>query len=161
MIEIISAFAKTILERGYDSLLEHKGFKRLVGAIKEQIRRELRLNVEIIDESFSAAEVSGKSIEPNKNNTAFGLIKTSTFDSISKGAIPLSVLLSEEIDVKVYPKTNAQYIKYCAKDKKIFELIERTYFRLEVAKAYSQIPNSKIDIGYVKFLMISSIKALK
>jgi len=161
MIEIISTLAKTILERGYESLSEHKGFKRLVRAIKEQIRRELRLNVEIIDESFSAAEVSGKSIEPNKSNTAFGLIRTSTFDSISTGDLPLSILLSEEIDVKIYPKTNAQYIRRCAKDKKLFELVERTYFKLEVAKAYSQIPNSKIDIGYIKFLMISSIKALK
>lgn len=37
MFEIASVFAKSIFERGYDALVQHKDFHLLVAAIKEQL----------------------------------------------------------------------------------------------------------------------------
>lgn len=160
MINIVSALAKGVFEKGYAAFIKHGEFKHLTSAFKEQLRRELRLNLEIIDELIYQSPQS-KSIEANRYIKAFESLRTVYFDSLAAGVVPLSALLSSDIDEKIYSKSNPQFIKNCSNDKSLYQLIERTYFRIEVAKIFSSSPGSNIDTGYLKFLILSSIKALK
>jgi hypothetical protein len=160
MIDIVSSLAKGVFEKGHVAFTKHGEFKYLVSAFREQLRRELRLNVEIIDELILRSPQS-KAIEANQYINAFESLRTGYFDSLAAGVVPLSALLPNEIDEKIYPKSNKQYIKNCSNDKTLHQLIERTYFRLEVAKIFSRSAGSKIDIGYLKFLILASVNALK
>ena len=160
MFEIASVFAKGVFDRGYDALVKHKDFHLLVAAIKEQLRRELRLNVEIISELIPNSN-DYKGIEVIHHNKAFEAMGTTAFDSIASGVVPLSKLLSDEIEPKIYSKTKTIYVDRCKNHKILYQLIEQTYLRIKISKVYSASPGSKLDVEYLKFLLLSSIKALK
>lgn len=160
MVEIASVFAKSIFEKGYDTLVKHKDFNLLVAAIKEQLKRELRLNVEIISELIPNSK-DYKAMEVILYNKAFEAMKTTAFDSIASGVVPLSKLLSSEINPKIYSKTKPGYVGNCKNYKELYQLIEQTYLRIKMSKVYSSSPGSKLDVEYLKFLLLSSIKALK
>ena len=160
MLEIASVFAKSIFEKGYDAILKHKDFNLLVAAVKEQLRRELRLNVEIASE-FIPNSKEYKAMEVINYNKAFEAMRTTAFDSIASGVVPLSKLLSDEIEPKIYSKTKTIYVDRCKNHKKLYQLIEHTYLRIKISKVYSASPGSKLDVEYLKFLLLSSIKALK
>ncbi len=160
MVDIISSLAKSIFEKGYEYVANRKEFQNYKNAVKEQLKRELRLNLEIISEFFPASEYK-QPIAVSQYASAFSLIKTEAFQKISDGEIPLSMLLSEIFDKSVFTTKNKKYLVNCANDEKLNELIERTYFRLTIAMAYRNMPDSKMDVGYLKFLLLSSIKALK
>ena len=160
MLDIVSSLAKSLLEKGYEYVANRKEFQNYQKTVKEQLKRELRLNVEIISEFFPAAEYK-QSITVSQYAPAFSLIKTEIFQKISNGEIPLSLLLYEKFDKALLTTKNKKYLNNCAGDEKLSDFIERAYFRLTVAMAYRNMPDSKMDIGYLKFLLLSSIKALK
>ena len=160
MLDILSSLAKVLLEKGYEYIANTKEFKNYKKSVKEQLRRELRLNIEIISEFFPAAEYK-KPILVSHYASAFSLVRTEVFQKISTGEIPLSLLLSETFDKSVLKTKNKKYLNNCANDEKLHEFIERTYFRLTIAMAYRDMSESKMDVGYLKFLLLSSIKALK
>jgi len=56
MVDIICSLAKGILEKGYEYVANKKEFQNYKNAVKEHLKRELRLNLEIISEFFPAAE---------------------------------------------------------------------------------------------------------
>lgn len=158
MYEIISLITKLVAEKGWEKYLKEADYKSHKKAIREHLKRELRLNIDIIGEFFPTPT---KSISPNQISIVFNALKSSAFDSISQSVIPLSKLLDEEINPQIYSKTNQQYLKRCSNDTHLHNLIERTYFRINISKIYVDFPNTKIDVGYLKFLMLSSAKALK
>lgn len=160
MLDIVASLAKSFLEKGYEYVANRTEFQNYKKAVKEQLKRELRLNVEIVSEFFPAAEYK-QPIAVSQYASVFALIKTEIFQKISNGEIPLSLLLSEPFDKSVLATKNKKYLNNCVNDEKLNELIERTYFRLSIAMAYPNIPDSKMDVGYLKFLLLSSIKALK
>lgn len=120
----------------------------------------MRLNVEIISELIPDSE-DYKGIEVIHHSKAFEAMRTTAFDSIASGVVPLSKLLSNEIDSKIYSKTKSIYLERCKNYKIQYQLIEQTYLRIKISKVYSASPGSKLDIEYLKFLLLSSIKALK
>ena len=160
MLEIASVFAKSIFEKGYHAILKHKDFNLLVAAVKEQLRRELRLNVEIASE-FIPNSKEYKAMEVINYNKAFEAMRTTAFDAIASGVIPFSELLPSEINPKIYSKTKTIYVDRCKNHKKLYQLIEHTYLRIKISKVYSASSGSKLDVEYLKFLLLSSIKALK
>ncbi len=160
MFDIASAFAKGVIEKGYDAFVKNNEFRYFTSAVKEQLRRELRLNIEIVSELIPNSK-NNKSMEVIHHNKAFEAMGTTAFDSIASGVIPLSKLLSDEIDSKIYSKTKSNYIDRCKNYKMLNQLIEQTYLRIKISKVYSASPGSKLDVEYLKFLLLSSIKALK
>ena len=160
MFDIASVFAKGVIEKGYDAFVKNNEFKHFTSAVKEQLRRELRLNVEIISELIPNSK-EHKAIEVIHHNKAFEAMGTTAFDSIASGVVPLSKLLSDEIEPKIYSKTKTIYVDRCKNHKILYQLIEQTYLRIKISKVYSASPGSKLDVEYLKFLLLSSIKALK
>jgi hypothetical protein len=160
MFDITSAIAKGVIEKGYEAFVKNNEYKYLTSAVKEQLRREMRLNVEIISELIPNSK-DYKAIEVIHYNKAFEALRTTAFDSIASGIVPLSKLLSNEIDSKIYSKTKSNYIDRCKNYKMLYQLIEQTYLRIKISKVYSASPGSKLDVEYLKFLLLSSIKALK
>jgi hypothetical protein len=159
MYEVVSLITKFLAEKGLEKYLKTIEFKSHKQTVVEHLIRELQLNISIIDEFFP--DTTSKKLAPNQISHIFNALKTSAFDSISQSAIPLSKLLEEKNNPEVFSTTNKQYLKLCANDSHLHNLIERTYFRINISKIYVEFPNSKIDIGYLKFLILSSTKALK
>lgn len=159
MFDIASVFAKGVIEKGYDAFVKNNEFKHFTSAVKEQLRRELRLNVEIISELIPNS-IDNKAIEVIHYSKAFEAMGTTAFDSIASGVVPLSKLLLDEIEPKIYSKTKTIYVDRCKNHKKLYQLIEHTYLRIKISKVYSASPGSKLDVEYLKFLLLSSIKAL-
>ena len=104
MFEFSSVLAKGVIQKGYDKFVQHIEFKRFIGAGTEQLRRELCLNIEIISE-FIPISKHKTAIEVIQYANAFEEMKTSSFDSIANGVIPLSLLFPNEIDGDIYTKT--------------------------------------------------------
>ena len=160
MLGIVDLIFKEVVDKGYTEYVKNKEFKTHVKAIKERLKLELRLNIEIISAFFPEANYK-ESVAPHEFSKAFNAIRTSAFSSLSDGVIPLSEIFSEKIENKIFYESNQKYKEWCSNDKHLYQLIERTYLKLEVTKAYTDFSESKIDIGYLKFLILSCIKALK
>lgn len=160
MLEIASIVAKSIFEKGYDTFVTSNDFKLLKTAVKEQLKRELRLNVNIITELIPNSS-NYKAVEVIHYYKAFEAMRTTAFDSITSGVVPLSKLLSNELDSKIYSTTKTNYANRCKNYKMLYQLIEQTYIRIKISKVYSSSPGSKFEVEYLKFLLLSSIKALK
>jgi hypothetical protein len=159
VLDFLSLIPKDLISKGYEAYKDRKEFNHLKIAIKEQLRRELRLNIEIIDE-FLPKESQKKIIKIEDYSKQHSALRTSRFAAIANDVIPLSELLSEKINKDNYSKARAEYIKKCAGDTHLHHLVERTYFRLEIAKVYSEGSASSINVGYLKFLVLTSIKSL-
>ena len=156
MIEYFSGVAKTAADKGIDYIISNKRFKLEVEALAEKLKRELKFNIEVIDEIIKQSKL--KNIEDKqKLISMFSLVKNKTFSNIDSGIIPLKFYFPKEISIS----KNEKYFYRMKSIKHLSDLIEKSYLRLELIKFQFNHGGINSDLNYLKFLLLKTIRELQ
>ena len=156
MFDLLIEPTKLLLQTGIESFKKSNELKNLKFAIQDRIQREIKFNEAICDTIA----------KENDDIIKIALIKsfkTSAFDSVNEGSVPLFLLIDGVFDKTVYssnPKLK-KYIYYLESANSIIDLLDRAYYRLHVAKTLADCGKINSDFGYIKFMLSCLAKDIK
>lgn len=135
MWDLLVEPAKTFIKGGLDAFRKSDEIKNLTIAIQDRVRREARFNAAVLDEIGKEDNGQPKNSE-DVRVALVGSLKTSAFDDINNGPIPISLFFSLKLDRDKWPnwKNKEQYLKYTVSDVTQVDLLERIYHRISLGK---------------------------
>lgn len=160
-----------LLEKGIDSFTKSNAARNLRGLVREQIRRELQFNRELLDElartTSDGSELPLWTDEGRK--TLVAAIRISSFRSLDRHLLPLTLFfderLEEERHLEIFEvEPNGTYPPEYGRVKPIHEqceLIERTYRRLAFYRVYGESSPRVPNLPYVRLLVLGSVNSLR
>ncbi len=155
MFDLLFGPAKMLIEKGMDHFKKSEELKNLTFVIKDKILRETRFNLEIVQQLLRRVEAKEKGAQL----ALIKAIRTSAFDELDRGNIPISFLFPSGVDKGNWPKWcdkrvyEERYKKYTKSIDSQADLLERTYHRLYLLKTYAECGEVRGDIDYVCFLL--------
>jgi hypothetical protein len=155
MIEYFTGIAKLVGEKGFDFVIKGKKFDSQCIALGEKVKRELKFNLEVLDEVIKI-NLDDPENKKEKIKNLFSLMKTNTFDEIDAGIIPIRDYFPKTIQIPV----NFQYKQYVKEVKTLSDLLERCYMRLEIIKFHLNHGTVDSDMEYLRKLILLAINEI-
>lgn len=164
MLDLLIEPAKIFFEKGIDAYRKTQEHKNLRVAVQDRIRREVRFNVALLNEFVTEKNGTAK----HEDAIRGGLIKslrTMAFDDADSGIVPMTLFFDEELMTDVWPVRGfeAAQEKYKGWVKSLetqYDLLERTYHRIRIARTFAECGKVHGDIDYIRFLLIACEKSL-
>jgi glycyl-tRNA synthetase alpha subunit len=159
MIELIAPGAfNLILKKGMEWYTKHGEFKNLVQIVQAKIIRETKFNLEVFNEIEKILNNAEDNAE-ERVSCLIQMLRSSAFESIDNGIIPLNKFFPQELKKEFYEVEN--YQNYIKNIKNLSELIERVYFRIDVLKMTREHGETNRNKEYINFLLLKLAKELK
>lgn len=155
MIEYFSEIAKLVAVNGIDYVVNGRKFKSQCRAFEEKIKRELKFNLEVLDEIIKINETDCEQ-KKEKISALLPLLKTKTFDEIDAGIIPIKEYFPKKIEISP-DNEYRHYLKYA---KTLSDLIEKVYARIQITSFQFIHGTVSSNFEYVKKLILLSLKEL-
>ena len=148
ILSLVLPLAHDAIKLGLDVVKKRTDFKNLQILLREQLLREVRLNIEILKEL---------GIDHAKSVI---LLRTGMIEQICEQPLPVSLLfnevISQEVRSTIFGKDGhkTSYVRRISGIKTEADLIERILFRVAVAKLRAENGSEKGDIAYIKRLLM-------
>lgn len=165
MIDLILNGAKYIIDKGYEAYKKSDELDHLRLCVQDRVRRELAFNREILQElcreTSDAVRWTG---EPRKR--LIDSLTTSAFDAVNDGMVPARLLFEKEFDSQQFfgswdgKETPNAYMANVAVISSQVQLLERAYHRIKLYKLYSESPEHKTNVEYLRFLVGKMLQSL-
>ncbi len=162
MWDLLVEPAKTFIKGGLDAFRKSDEIKNLTIAIQDRVRREARFNAAVLDEI--GKEENGQPKHPDDVRVALvNSLKTSAFDDVNNGAIPISLFFSSNLNRDKWPnwKNRDLYLKYTASDSTQVNLLERVYHRINLAKTFAECGKLQGNLDYIRFMLAALDVSIK
>lgn len=162
MWDLLVEPAKTFIKGGLDAFRKSDEIKNLTIAIQDRVRREARFNAAVLDEIGKEENGQPKNSE-DVRVALVGSLKTSAFDDVNNGPIPISLFFSLKLDRDKWPnwKNKEQYLKYTASDVTQMDLLERIYHRISLAKTFAGCGKLQGNLDYIRFMLAALDVSIK
>lgn len=164
MLEFILEPAKIFFEKGIDAYRKTQEHKNLRIAIQDRIRREVRFNIALLTE-FSTEKNGTSKHEDVIRQGLIRSLRTSAFDDADSGIVPLTLFFDEELKsdiwpVKAFDNAQGKYMGWVRALETQYDLLERTYYRIRIARTFAECGKVHGDIDYIRFLLMAFEKSL-
>lgn len=148
ILSMVLPLAHDAVKFGLAEVEKRADFKNLQIVLREQLLREVRLNLEILKEL---------GIDHTKSVM---LLRTEVMQQICEQPLPVSLLfngaVSQEVRSTILGKggQRASYARWISGVKTESDLIERIWFRVAVAKLRAENNSDMGDVAYIKRLLM-------
>lgn len=164
MLDLLLEPAKIFVEKGLDFYKKTQEHKNLRVAVQDRIRREVRFNIALLTEFIT--EKNG--VAKHEETIRGGLIKslrTSAFDDADSGILPLPLFFEDELANEIWPSkgfdiNKEKYKEWLKAVKTQYDLLERVYHRIRIAKTFAECGKIHGDLDYVRFMLIAFEKSI-
>jgi hypothetical protein len=162
MWDLLVEPAKTLIKGGIDAFRKSEEMKNLTIAVQDRVRREARFNATVLDELSKEDNGQAKHADDVKVALVKSL-RTSAFDDINNGAIPISLFFAAKLEKEKWPhwKNKEQYLEYTRSDETQFHLLERVYHRIHLAKTFAACGKLQGNMDYIRFMIAALDSAVK
>jgi hypothetical protein len=159
MLEMLMEPTKKFIAGGIDAFRKSKEHQNLLIAVQDQIRREVRFNSALLQELK-------RSTHKDDMEVRIALIKslrTEAFDNINQGMLPLGLFFEAElVKEDIFPNWGKQdtylgWLKYVITQ---YDLLERVYHRIRLAKTFADCGKTQGDMDYIHFMLIGFEKSI-
>jgi hypothetical protein len=169
MIDILSKIVEVIADKGVDYFRDQTKLRHLRECVRDQIRRELQFNLEVVNEMQRKGD-GGEGLRWGGDARArlFQSIRTASFDALGQHMLPMRAFFEgkfvESEQVRIFQfkdgKPPRHYLRHCQDLNSVELLLERTYQRLHFCRLYQEDGGRRSNLGYLELLLRASVAAL-
>lgn len=162
LLDLFTKPAEIFIKEGIDAFRRSAEAKNLTLAVRDRIRREVRLNNMLLTEVLSEVG-DGWKYEEDIRIRMLCKLSTSAFHEVESGSLPLSIFFDSRLHKKTWPQWNnrEKYMEYCNHLEHLHELVERAYQRAMVAKSFAELGVLQGDSSYLRFLFAALEKEIR
>ncbi|ALB62188.1 hypothetical protein BN137_853 [Cronobacter condimenti 1330] len=162
MFELLLEPAKLFINAGMDSFKKSKELANLKIAVRQRITREIKLNAAVLDEIIK--NYYDKEGAVAEKNALIMALRTRAFDDLNDGAIPVSLLISGDVEHWPAAATKDEkdrYLKYLSSIKTPIDLLDRAYYRIHIARILASSGKCDSDLKYIRYMLTALIVNLR
>lgn len=173
MIEFSAAIAgaiKFIVDRGLGAYKASDERANLRLCVREQVRRELVFNKEVIGELRRQDQEEQPRWEGEGRARLIQALRSAAFDALDEQLVPLEVFFDDELTEGAHERifrsvsTNEALEKQSVRVRDIgtqVELLERAYRRICFYKLYGESGGRRPNLDYLQLLLNGAVESLK
>lgn len=164
MFDVLLEPAKIFVEKGLDAYRKTQEHKNLRIAMQDRIRREVRFNVALLNEYINQKKDGEAKHEKEIREGLIKSLRTTAFDDADAGVVPLTLFFEDKIGDDVWPQkgfdSKDKYKGYLKSVQTQYDLLERIYYRIRIAKTFADCGKIYGDMDYVRFMLVAFEKAI-
>lgn len=166
MLDLLLEPAKIFVEKGIEAFRKSQEHKNLRVAIQDRIRREVRFNITLLEEYLTKKTDGTAKHDEDVRASLLKSLRTCAFDDVDSGMLPLKLFFEQGLGDAIWPKggfkpeDRDQFLKWVSKDKTQYDLLERIYHRLRIAKTFASCGKPQGNMEYIRFMLIAFEKSI-
>lgn len=163
MLDLLLEPAKMFVEKGIDAYRKTKEHRNLRIAVQDRLRREVRFNVALLNE-FSTEKNGAAKHEEAVRKGLIKSLRTNAFDDADCGIVPLALFFEDELKDDIWPSlafpAKDKYGKWLGAVNTQYDLLERIYHRIRIAKTFAECGKVQGDMDYIRYMLIAFEKSI-